>query len=114
MDSVRTSSPLAFLAHQLVGDDEASNISCALSCWGFLNVNAFAFVFFVRWCQKKSSGCGERSNNEERLNVLRGCPSFWHDNVHFEYKLNVNKRTIFRFWKLLFPEINDMCTKELF
>ena len=81
--SVRTSSPRAFFAHQLVGDgdDEASNVSCALSCWGFLNVKASAFVF-VRSCQKKNGGGGISKN--ERLNALRSCSSFQHDNVHFE------------------------------
>jgi hypothetical protein len=66
--SVRTSSPRAFFAHQLVGDgdDEASNVSCALSCWGFLNVKAFCLCLRAvvseeeRWWWDKQKRKAER------------------------------------------------------
>ncbi len=43
--SVRTSSPRAFFAHQLVGDgdDEASNVSCALLL-GLLECESFVLL----------------------------------------------------------------------
>ena len=65
------------------GDDEASNVSCALLL-GLLDVECESFCLCLRAVrQKKNDGGGGISKNE-RLNALRNCTSFRHDNVHFE------------------------------